>query len=288
MREVRRRRKFFLLKRHQRGQICPPPPPQKFPWEELWRVVRKDLEECLLDWVPGRDDKGHLYCKLREREERPPAEGAVRRLRGLETVAEEETPPCEGNQAPLLGERTEPPGIEPVPAEPLPVEPVPVGPLPEPKPAAPSTAPLPEWVKPSSGSFQKWREVPAQGNSDSSDEEKVDGAIQRPSKPAPQIWTEEGPNALQRVQDCCHPILACDALGIRYKFLAVDAGPVGEPDACLDDVPLRAHQCVPLWDPAVRDGVAELLTAGNLDAPDNKAWLSIYHLCGLCLHVFEM
>ncbi|XP_069642203.1 uncharacterized protein [Haliaeetus albicilla] len=98
-------------------------------------------------------------------------------------VVEEEIPPQEGNQAPLLGERTEPPGTEP---------PVP--------PAAPSTVPLLEWVKPSSGSFRKWREVPVQGNSDSSDEEKVDGVIRRPSKSAPQIRTEEGPNALQRVQ----------------------------------------------------------------------------------------
>ncbi|XP_049650095.1 uncharacterized protein LOC126035493 [Accipiter gentilis] len=177
------------------------PPPRKFPWEELRRVVRKDLEECLFDWVPGRDVKGHLYRKLREWEERPPAEETIRRLRGLETVAEEETPPCEGNQAPLLGERTEPPGTEPpVPAGALQAEPVPVRPLPEPKPAAPSTAPLPEWVKPSSGSFRKWREVPVQDNSDSSDEEKGDGAIWRPSKPVPQIRTEEGPNALQTVQ----------------------------------------------------------------------------------------
>ncbi|XP_069642208.1 uncharacterized protein [Haliaeetus albicilla] len=125
----------------------------------------------------------------------------IRTLRGLGTVVEEETPPREGNQAPLLGERTEPPvPAEPVPADPLPAEPVPVGPLPEPKPAAPSTAPLPEWVKPSSGSLRKWHEVPAQGNSDSSDEEKVDGVIWRPSKPAPQIRTEEGLNALQRLQ----------------------------------------------------------------------------------------
>ncbi|XP_069631584.1 uncharacterized protein [Haliaeetus albicilla] len=154
------------------------PPPRKFLWEELRWVVRRDLEKCFLDWVPGRDVKGHLYRKLREWEERPPAEEIIRRLRGLGTVVEEETPPREGNQAPLLGEGTEPPGT----------------------PAAPSTAPLPERVKPSSGSFQKWSEVPAQGNSDSSDEEKVDGVIRRPSKPAPQIRTEEGPNALQRVQ----------------------------------------------------------------------------------------
>ena len=57
---------------------------------------------------------------------------------------------------------------------------------------------------------------------------------------------------------------------------------LGGPDVYPDDIPLRAHQYVSLWDPAVRDGAenivyeqasteeSELLTARNLDAPDSK------------------
>ncbi|XP_049650050.1 uncharacterized protein LOC126035466 isoform X5 [Accipiter gentilis] len=48
------------------------------------------------------------------------------------------------------------------------------------------------------------------------------------------------------VSDCCHPFLACDILGIRYKFLAVDAKPIGGPDVYPDDISLRAHQYVSL------------------------------------------
>lgn len=62
----------------------------------------------------------------------------------------------------------------------------------------------------------------------------------------------------------------------------MDAKPIGGPDVYPDDIRLRAHQYVSLWDPAVRDRAenivyeqmsteeSEPLTAGNLDAPDSK------------------
>ncbi|XP_040979121.1 proline-rich proteoglycan 2-like [Aquila chrysaetos chrysaetos] len=116
-------------------------------------------------------------------EERPPTEAITGRQQGLEAMGGRKAPPCGENQAPLPGERTEPPE-----------------PLPEPTPAEPLPAPLPEKIKPSSGSFRRWREVPPQVGSDSSDEGKADDAVRRPLRPAPQVQTEGGQDALQRLQ----------------------------------------------------------------------------------------
>ncbi|XP_040977257.1 uncharacterized protein LOC121232853 [Aquila chrysaetos chrysaetos] len=155
----------------------------EYPWEELRRVIRRDLEERLLDWVPGMDVKGNLYRQLREWEEWPPLEEIIARLQGLEAMGGGKAPPRGENQTPLPGERTEPPE-----------------PLPEPTPAEPSPAPLPERIKTLSGSFRRWREVPPQIGSDSSDEGKADNAVRRPLKPAPPVQTEGGQDALQRLQ----------------------------------------------------------------------------------------
>ncbi|XP_074901927.1 uncharacterized protein LOC142039411 [Buteo buteo] len=96
-------------------------------WEELRQDLLKELRDCLLDWVPGRDVKGDLYRQVKEWEERTPPEGELKKLRELKTVAAGEPPPGEGNQAPLPGEQAEflpaePMQVDSVPAEPLPVQ----------------------------------------------------------------------------------------------------------------------------------------------------------------------
>ncbi|XP_074878300.1 uncharacterized protein LOC142028232 [Buteo buteo] len=114
-------------------------------WEVLRQDLLKELRDCLLDWVPGGDVKGDLYCQVKEWEERTPPEGELKKLRELKTVAAGEPPPGEGNQAPLPGEQAEflpaePMQVDSVPAEPLPAEFLPVAAEPLPAQAAPVPA----------------------------------------------------------------------------------------------------------------------------------------------------
>ncbi|XP_074890904.1 uncharacterized protein LOC142034092 [Buteo buteo] len=86
----------------------------------------------------------------------------------------------------------------PVLAAPLPAGPGPVVPILAAPSTAPSAAPGPERVNPSAGPFRNWRAVPAAIDSDYSDEERMDSAIRRSSRSAPQRQAREGQDTLQR------------------------------------------------------------------------------------------
>ncbi|XP_074874799.1 uncharacterized protein LOC142025953 [Buteo buteo] len=87
---------------------------------------------------------------------------------------------------------------EPVLAVPLPAGPGPVVPILAAPSTAPSAAPGPERVNPSAGPFRNWRAVPAAIDSDYSDEVRMDSAIRRSSRSAPQRQAREGQDTLQR------------------------------------------------------------------------------------------